>query len=439
MPNLFSLPNWLILLPLMVYYYVIKGEERVNLKYIVLFFCLIGFDQLNFIIFGSVIEPVKAVIMMTLMTYFLRFKFPKIGTNEKIFLFWLIFRDLISFIALQSDALYAARYSLQLYLMYYGIFATTALLLMLYSHNSLIDSAINGICIALFICTAIACYQNIAFKYGLPINGIRNAYTEAHGGDLKWAAYSVDNLVHFRPYAFMGEPKFLGGFAIISYAFLLFAYFQNLISKRTLILQCSLVITILLLTASTSAFVSFCLVNSSILISSKRGWLIIIAAVLLIVSILYIMTTYYGFDFNALFESRIKDRLFNRDSALENHELMFLKTLLSSPVNLIFGLGHSVFADTAYKGFRTIPNGLIVYFGVNGGLILIFLYIMSILKSFNRFKQMSVFVASGLVYTTMTTYFVLFILASIAYNYLVNSNADENCYQLPDNMFIPNL
>lgn len=229
--NLFLIPEWVVLIPLSLYatsYLKITSRYKWLLPIAVASLC---FDQLAFVINLSSIDALKIGSIITLFFVTILGKIPKLNSWELAFLFWIIARDLIAMITNNMD-FEQARWSLQFFLINLSIIVTVSTITSRFNPQELAKIMLRTVFVLLGVSLAISVYQYFAYLTGLPINGIRSAFSQKMGLGAKFAAYSHEGVSYFRPYAFFGEPKFLAAASISSLSFIIFCFQKHFIDEK---------------------------------------------------------------------------------------------------------------------------------------------------------------------------------------------------------------
>lgn len=409
--NLFLIPEWVVLIPLSLYaasYLKITRQSTWLLPIAVAFLC---FDQLAFVINVSSIDALKIAAIMTLFITILLGKIPKLNSWELAFIFWIIARDLIAMITNNID-FEQARWTLQFFVINLSIIATVSVITSRFNSQEMAKIVIRAIFVLLSVSLAISIYQYLAYPIGLPINGIGSAFSKKLGLGPKFASYSYDGTSYFRPYALFGEPKFLAAASVSSLSFVIFCFNQKIANKKTLILSIVGVLIILYLTASTSGMISLLILMIVVLSISKISLRIKLA---IGVNLFFVILIFWiFFDLESFIEQRFLNRIVNVDTPLENHEENYLNDWFESLQTFVFGLGYSHFSVASNDGFRLIPNGVSIFYGVSGGVILVGIYLMMFIRDIRYWKQMIIFTPCAAIYSTNSNLFLLLIFSTIA-------------------------
>ncbi|WP_374521560.1 hypothetical protein [Hydrogenophaga sp.] len=412
--NLFSIPEWAA--PLIVFFFfIVFTSKNLNLqsKFTSLSLCLIFFDQFNFALIGSLFDPIK-IIALAMLPLALAERFKHLTKVSIAYLLILIIRDVASLIT-QDTSLGDLRFSLQLYVTQFGIIYLATIMSQLGTTNQstvmLIRTADYIIAISLALCS----YQFVAHLYGLPINGIRNLYTESMGGEVRWAGYTLGGVSLFRPYALFGEPKFLGAVIVSIYSFSLFLFSIDRISLNKLIAHGVGAFALIILTASVSAAASLICITLYYMLfmqfNKTKTY-----AVLSIILIGAVVSNYIPFE--EIYNDRYLKRVEIVGGVMEPHEEFYLDDWISHPLSLIFGNGYSYFSQFMPDGFRLIPNIGIIWLGSSGGAILIMAFVFLIIRRIKFSLQLGIFCISPFIYSTNSSLLLTLIFSAIAYRIL---------------------
>lgn len=181
--------------------------------------------------------------------------------------------------------------------------------------------------------------------------------------------------------------------------------------KKILILCLVSVLAILYLTASTSGLISFSLLLI-VVFFSKNSFRIKFSVA--IFTLLIVLFSLIFIDLESFVQQRISNRILNVDAPLEEHENIYFNDWLTSPLTFFFGFGYSHFSVTSNYGFRLIPNGVSIFYGITGGLILIGIYLMLFVRSLRYWKTMVIFAPCAIIYSTNSNLFLLLIFSTTA-------------------------
>lgn len=442
MPNLFLIPQWLIIIYLPILVISLKSNDSYESWAHPVLIVFITFDQINFIISGSLIDPLK---ISCLLSYLLLFSTPKKQKQSiyflkkniyfRFYIAWIFVRDLI---ALPGDIgfNFAARYSLQFIVLTLGLFLASSFASNRFNCDENIIILKRMINLFFGIALIFSVYQYFAYKYGLPINGIRSLYSVLNTDSIKFAAFRIDGNSYFRSYGLNGEPKFLANLAMCCFAFILFLYKEKKIKTTYMVFIFFSSIILLILTASTSAMITFlCIIFMyfissflsflrSIILPFKRKVLFKTLVVPFVVfSLLFVLSLPHLSDF---LEARIYSRLEDKSSALESHEDYYVSRVLSSDSSFIFGLGYSAFAERTTGSVasnlsfetRLIPNNPVIFNMVIGGAINLFFYCMIFVRKFCFLPEMLIFLIPAIFYTVPAGMFILLIFSDVAVQHL---------------------
>jgi hypothetical protein len=379
MLNLFLIPEWLVILTTLLMPLWLLGRGKTKIYALFWMVMLFSFDGLNINIGNTSLNALKiSALISVILLPFLTPKLPKYVAIALLYPAWLVVRDLYSQLDMAASGI---PYSLITSASSLGIVLGLICFAWIVASSEapeLILQQIATIVIYLLIINAIiSVYQFVAYKFGLPINGINSAYTRQAAGGLKYAAFNIDGQVFFRSYSLYGEPKFLGAVTVVSFAFVMIINKMKIISNSAVAVVLIATLVILVVSASTSAFLGFGFVSLILALtgnlSRRAAWAVILGAGLgLAVSTMF-------FDLNELFETRVDARMTASEGALEHHEQYYFQEWTRYMDSLMFGLGYAYFGSSVTdEGFRLIPNSPIIWIGVSGGMIGIMFFFLSI-------------------------------------------------------------
>jgi hypothetical protein len=415
-PNLFIIPGFIVVPITLLFFLAIRSKSETTLGIIL---AIISFDQLGFTFSGSFFDPVKLLSLITLVLIFLGI-IQKLKINFFLFLFiaYFIFRDLISFFFLDNLSISALKYSAQFYIYFIGILCFTAFISTACKELNKPIIVLVMIKTILLVSSIIVFYQILAFYTGFPINGIKNAHVVGTTEGTKWAAFTMLGVNVIRPWGLYGEPKFLASVAAVSFAVLGYPSVTDLISRTLSTFLSFLCILLILVTFSTSGFLSLIAVLFGRIIlsvgSAKKIISLLAFCLVLALTINYLST----FDLiRDIFSVRITDRLQSTDEAFQGAESYYLKEVLANGALIIFGKGYSFFNEVmGYTGVRSVPNFGLLWYLVSVGCLGIGIIVMGLLGGAKVDPMLLPITFPLFIYQANATFFVILIVCILLHH-----------------------
>jgi|GEM_PF-5901152 len=427
--NLFLIPDELIIfISLLAVGLILFSSLRNNVIVGVLLFLFLN-DGLVFLIGASTFSVLKVVSLIGII--YLLGNLDRDIVGVLFIIFWLALVNFISVFANEVE-LESTRYLIQYGVFWMGSLAVIKIIVeRLRSQQKMID--LSHLKIFLMANLSLCIYQYFGSGLGLPINGINSAYTALNlDGWIKYAAYTYEGTSFFRPYGLFLEPKFMANtMAIFSAMFTIFYLRRYWLLKEFLIYQLVVLFPILL-SASTSAYISVILMNAMVVLFNggfQRRFLMIAAAFIALSVILFLFYDYIV----DLLKVRVIDRLLDGE-ALESQEEYYLSKLLGNPISIIIGNGFSEFSRNEKNlGFRLLPNNALIFNLTIGGFVFLYLLFshfcifyrnLTNAKIKESFAVVAPLFVSFFIYSPPTIFFI-----SYLYLYLISS-MNKGCLPL---------
>ncbi|MCR2745212.1 hypothetical protein [Limnobacter parvus] len=384
MPNLFLLPDYFAFIPLLFFIYSLYRSDSLNLRAFAV--SLMLYDGLCFIVGGSTFDPIKTSGIILTIIYFGVYYNLRYSPYFILFIIYLFARDVINFIFSDLNIdLNSVRFSVQFFVNLIIIWFLSRILFKGVDLRSRLD-LVSRVCVFLISFSfLLSIYQIVAFNVGFPVNGIKSSYSLNVLGEIKYAAYNLGGVSIFRPYALFGEPKFLANVSSVCFIVVLYCMkygVDSILKIRYLIVA---QFSLLVLTASTSAMVSFVLAVIIYFLTNLRisfRGVVFFGIIVFVSNMLFPSLREFIFDFVS---NRLLERFSGETGPLESHESFYADRWLADYFNFFLGSGYSYFYEYGFsQGFRSLPNATLIFYGIVGGIGGIFLLILSIYGSLIR-------------------------------------------------------